>query len=238
MIFKWEPFCIKNDIVQKDEEHFYDPDNLNSFAEDIFPDNSYVYINEQYDFFDNKFKEYTDEIWQLIKKRNKVLFYIFIDNINLIDLPEDWGAGYGNVVFVFRTNSIDLNSKIEKFDNIKSLNKILYINSLECECQLSINVNSIQLIVAEGKDKLCDFKWAKDLKEYCNKNQISFIFRSIGDIFKFNDKIYKVSKEKQQQQAKLANLDLIFKKRCIKVKYKENCNRCNRIYICRRNCKL
>ena len=238
----WNPWIIKDNTLIKNENNFEMAIDLNDFADYIIPENSEVYVCKNSDFFDNKANNWRNDIWNMIKERYNVMFYLYSNNLSNINekLPDDWNEGYDNVVISLVTNTDNLDEKIDELLNAKALNKNLVISPLDKEVIIKQNLKNedIQLIQVEGdttENKSCDFDWIKSLQQQCKSFDISFEFLSTGNIFVMNGKQYKIKKEKQESQAKLANINHISKTKKIAFNKKEVCNKCKKIILCNLN---
>ena len=241
MHIQWNPWYIENNKIIIDEEHFEDPINFNELAEDIIPDNSKVDVCNKYNFFSNNNVEINNKIWNIIKERKNVLFYIYVTDINSIKFPDDWGDGYQNVVINYSTSSDNINEKIKNFNDVNALNKILYINPIEQKINIQENIQDIQCIQVSGGNNPCDFNWVKELQEFCKQKDLNFEFISTGKYLIMNGKTYNIPEDKQRQQALMANINLQSNFNLIKTGKKKACNTCKRLPFCKKDiniCKL
>ena len=74
--------------------------------------------------------------------------------------------------------------------------------------------NRVEKIIVGGESgdqaRLCDFEWVKKIHSFCMENSISFFFKQTGANFKKGDRVYRIHRKYQFEQAKKANLDFEF----------------------------
>lgn len=220
-MIKWDPFNDNLDL----------PLELDEMAEYLY--NESFIVCENFDFT-NKNKDMYNDIWECIKTRDDCMFTICFTNIEqlLNVLPSDWEYGYPNVILKFKSN---IQSDITKFNDIKALNKTLFIDKIKDYIDISM-CNNIQCVEISGDDDgdvICDFSIVKKIYEACKDNYISFDFISTGNKFKMNEQIYTINDSHRYSQAKKAGLFYKSQFKMQKNHKKECCNNCKKILMCK-----
>ena len=118
---------------------------------------------------------------------------------------------FPNVVIALTIKTQD---ELEDFYALaKSLHlKHLWLNVKEIEEEIDLTkCENVEYICSSGDStgrKVTDFAWHSTLAKKCEEFKIGYAFLSTGKLFKFGDKIYNITKEKQQEQATKANINV------------------------------
>ena len=181
-------------------------------------DGEIVYTCMTSDFFLEEADAWRNEIWQMIKNRNKVHFYIITKRIERFKncLPDDWDNGYDNVTICATCENqamaderipILLNLPIKHREIIAEpiLEKINIANYLQR--------NLIEQVTVGGesgdKARVCNYDWVLNLKNQCLKYQVPFYFKQTGANFVMQGKLYKIPRKEQLKQADKAGISTI-----------------------------
>ncbi len=181
-------------------------------------DGEIVYTCMTSDFFLEEADAWRNEIWQMIKNRNKVHFYIITKRIERFKncLPDDWDNGYDNVTICTTCENqakaderipILLNLPIKHREIIAEpiLEKINIVNYLQS--------NLIEQVTVGGesgdKARVCNYDWVLNLKNQCLEYQVPFYFKQTGANFVMQGKLYKIPRKEQLKQANKADISTI-----------------------------
>lgn len=183
----------------------------------IKAEDSVVYICMTSDFFIEEADEWRKEIWQMVKSRPDLNFYIITKRIERfnVSLPEDWNDGYENVTIC----STCENQKMadERLSILLSLpikhREVIHEPMLEkINIDKYLKSKKIEKVICGGESganaRLCNYDWILNTREQCLKNNVKFYFKQTGANFIMNGKTYKVERKNQLKQAHKANIDL------------------------------
>lgn len=163
------------------------------------------------DFFIEEADSWRQEIWEIIKKRNDINFFICTKRIERFNncIPEDWEEGYDNVIIaVTCENQAKTNERLPIFLNIKAKHKRILAAPLLEDIDFSefLSSNEIEEISVGGESyenaRICDFEWVKHIKQTCDKYNVSFDYHQTGSNFVMNGKHYKINHHDEYSQAK------------------------------------
>ena len=210
------------------------------------------------DFFLEEADLWRNEVWQMIKKRADVIFFILTKRAYRIAqcLPDDWHDGYENVfLHVTCENQKRAEERLKYLLQIKAKHKGIMAAPLLEEIHLEkyLKTKQIEQVICGGENydgsRECNYAWVKSLSQQCQKENIKFTFIETGTNFVKDNKRYIIkSKEIQAHQAFLANLNfegkpinfklydefnnLIEKKDLYKPKFLPKCFTCGSKPIC------
>lgn len=146
------------------------------------------------DFFIEGADTYREEAWQVIREHPDNIFLIITKRVERIKdcLPEDWGAGYENVVLSVTVETQDLAEKrIPVFMQVPAKHKWLsccpLIEPLNLESFLSTGAIEWVETCGESGDfkqiRPTRYEWVKSLSEQCKRTNVRFTFMKIGGKF-------------------------------------------------------
>lgn len=169
------------------------------------------------DFFLEEADLWRNEVWQMIKKRADVIFFILTKRAHRIAqcLPDDWHDGYENVfLHVTCENQKRAEERLKYLLQIKAKHKGIMAAPLLEEIHLEkyLKTKQIEQVICGGENydgsRECNYAWVKSLSQQCQKENIKFTFIETGTNFVKDNKRYIIkSKEIQAHQAFLANLN-------------------------------
>lgn len=175
-----------------------------------------VYTCFTSDFFLEEADEWRVEAWQMIRKRNDLIFFIVTKRIHRfqVNLPADWGDGYDNVTIsctVENQNRADYRLPIFLAAPIRHKRII-------CEPLLeSVNLAAYLSPVIEGvivggesgfNARICSYDWVLNIREQCRQKGVAFQFKQTGARFEKDGKLYNIDRKLQELQAHKAGIDL------------------------------
>lgn len=171
------------------------------------------------DFFLEEADPWRKEVWQIIKKRSDVKFYLLTKRADRIKqcLPEDWNDGYDNVILnVTCENQQRANERIPILFEIPAKHKGIMCAPLIDKIDLSnyLKQGILEQVTCGGEnydgDRPCNFDWVLQLHHQCKKYHVSFSFIETGTYFIKDQKGYYIEgKRKQSRLAYKAKLNFI-----------------------------
>lgn len=149
----------------------------------------------------------------MMKIRYDCLFIINAKNVYYLkdSLSTSFSQEFPNIVVSLAIKTQD---ELKEFYALaKSLHlKHLWLNVREIEEEIDLaKCENVEYICSSGDStgrKVTDFAWHSALAKKCEEFKIGYSFLSTGKLFKFGDKIYNIPKEKQQEQAMKASIDV------------------------------
>ena len=174
------------------------------------------------DFFLEEADVWRDDVWNIIKQRPDVVFFIITKRPERIlqCLPKDWGDGWENV-FINATceNQKRFDERVPILLNLPLKHRGIIIAPFIEEVSIvkHINVTNAHLInhiTVAGENyenaRLLKYDWVKKVYNECVKLNITFTFRDTGTHFETNGKIYHItSKNKRFEIARKSGLNFI-----------------------------
>lgn len=178
------------------------------------------------DFFLEKADEWREEVWNIMKKRCDVAFFLLTKRPERIlnCLPKCWFDGFENIFLsITAENQVRADERIPILLDLPFKHKGIvvapFIGPVSIEKYLKYGV--IERVVCGGENydgsRILNYDWVLNLHSECLKNNITFCFMETGTHFLKNKKLYNIpSKYIQSQMAFKTNLnflgkDIIFK---------------------------
>lgn len=155
------------------------------------------------------------DCWQMIRARRDCFFYFFTKRIDrfLECAPPDWGDGYENVIVGCTVENQDMaDYRLPIFRELPIKHKTITVSPLIERVDISAYLDDTIDEVAVGGEsgvyaRPCDFEWVLSLKDQCMEKDVPFRFHQTGAYFIKDDKMYRVKRGYQIQQARKANID-------------------------------
>lgn len=170
------------------------------------------------DFFIEEADDWRQEVWQMVKARPDLTFYIITKRIHrFMDcIPDDWGSGYDNVII--NTTAENQNRLDERVPIITKLpikhRGIVIAPILESiDMRNHLESGAIQEVSVGGESgrnsRICDYDWIMSIRNNCIDNNVNFMFYQTGTRFKKGGKLYFIKKSMEKEQALKANINFI-----------------------------
>lgn len=163
------------------------------------------------DFFIEEADEWREEVWDIIRQRSDVKFFILTKRAERIKqcLPYDWGDGYENVSLnVTCENQKRADERLPILESVPAKHKGVMTAPMISEIHLEkwLAKGFIEEVVCGGENydgaRKCYYDWVKSLSEQCSAYDIKFTFIETGTYFVKDGKNYKIpSKRKQSELA-------------------------------------
>jgi protein gp37 len=179
-------------------------------------------VNMTSDTFLEEADGWRTEMWQIIRCRPDVIFYILTKRVPRIMecLPEDWGEGYENV---------DLNMTCETqrafderwpiFRDIPAKHKGINLAPMLTEMDITPALSSGQIENVNlggegfGFHRPCHYNWIKRVSDDCALHHVNFTVNAIGSVFVKDGKTYHIDSQLEQaRQAYRSGLSHFFGK--------------------------
>ncbi len=169
------------------------------------------------DFFLEDADCWRDEVWDMIRQRQDISFFIITKRIDRFEkcAPSDWGDGWDNVTICCTCeNQAMADYRLPIFSKLKIKHKQIICEPLLSEIDLSAHLGSIKMVTVGGesgdKARLCRYDWVLSLREQCVGAKTSFYFKQTGAYFEKDGKYYRIKRALQQTQARKAGINIDF----------------------------
>lgn len=176
-----------------------------------------IRVNMTSDTFIEDADPWRDEMWDIIRKRKDVIFWLLTKRPERIPdhLPPDWNDGYDNVSLNITCENQEMfDKRIDIFLNTPAKHKGLCLAPLISDIDVSKALISGQIeeVSVGGENynnpRPCDFEWVKHIAETCADFKVNFIWYETGTYLNMNGKRYFIgSKQNQATQAFLSGLN-------------------------------
>ena len=213
------------------------------------PSGSTVHVCLTSDFFIEEADDWRDEVWDIIKIRSDVHFWLQTKRAQRVRqcLPIDWGDGYGNVSICFTAeNQRCADERLPILLSLPFKEKNVMCAPMIGEITLKKYLESGQIskVLVDGEnydgDRPLYYDWVKKLYDECLVNNVDFDFVGTGNYFVKDGKTYHLPKAYQHIEALRSglqipgvNTDIKIQPRCRTCKRNASCNGCKRCGKCR-----
>lgn len=195
------------------------------------------------DFFLEEADIWREEVWDMIRTRKDLLFWIQTKRATRVkeNLPKDWGEGWDNVKLCFTAeNQEKADERIPILLSIPLKRKAIMCAPMISKINLDkyLSTNQIETVLADGEnydgDRPLHYEWIKELYDECVKYDVEFNFVGTGNFFVKDGKTYNVVKAYQRVMALKSGLqnpnvdisNIKIQKRCKTCKRNSSCNGC------------
>jgi protein gp37 len=180
------------------------------------PDKEAIFTCGTSDFFIEEADTWRKEAWGFMKERKDLNFLVITKRIHrfTVQLPEDWGEGYDNVLIGCTCENQNRSDyRLPIFLEAPMKHRVIIqepmLEAINIETYLS--TGKIEAVLCGGESgedgRVCDFSWVLNTMMQCVKYEIPFRFKQTGTHFKKGDKIYTIVRKDQISQAKRAGID-------------------------------
>ncbi len=195
------------------------------------------------DFFLREADEWREEVWQMIRTRPDLHFWLLTKRAERIAecLPYDWGDGWDNVLLnVTAENQKRADERVPILLTIPAKHKGIMVAPFIGAVSLKNYLPSgqIESVLADGENydgaRPLHYDWVKQLYDECVRYDVPFSFYGTGNLFIKDGKEYHICKAYQRVQAvrsglqypPLDNLETRIQPKCAKCKRRHTCNGC------------
>ena len=131
----------------------------------------------------------------------------------LVSLPSAWGAGYDNVNIGCTVENQQLaNYRLPLFLSYPIKRRFIACSPLLETIDLTPYLHGVEHVTAGGETgrdaRECDFEWVLNIREQCQKANITFWFKNTGSLFRRNGIVEKINPFKQTSIAKELGIDI------------------------------
>lgn len=210
------------------------------------------------DFFIEEADEWRKEVWNIIKTRSDVIFYLLTKRPERVEkhLPPDWGDGWENVFFnVTCENQRRADERLPLLMELPFKHKGVMCAPFigEVHMEKYLETGKIEQVVCGGENyngaRPCSYDWVKSLRVQCEREDVKFCFIETGTVFIKDGKRYHIPKKTVQSEMAHKSgisyegkpLKFILKDKfgreideefLYKPHYRENCMKCGSRPIC------
>ena len=226
---KKSPGCLncymfaRDSLYDKDSNIIYKTNDFNKAIKKhkdgtyILKTDEYVYTCMTSDFFIEEADLWRNEIWNMIKIRKDLNFYIITKRIERFKncIPSDWHDGYDNVTICITVENQKMaDERIPIFIELPIKHREIIHEPMleEFNIEKYLGSKKIDKIICGGESgknaRPCNYDWILSTRNQCLKYNIPFYFKQTGANFIKNGKKYKISRFNQLKQANKANINL------------------------------
>ena len=168
------------------------------------------------DFFIDEADQWRSDIWQIIKRRRDLDFFIITKRIHRFYevLPEDWGNGYDNVIIGCTCEcQRTADFRLPIFLEAPIKHKVIICAPLIEEINLSEYLNErIEQVSAGGESgenaRICKYEWILSIREQCIEKNVDFHFHQTGAKLMKDGVLYRIPRKYQHLQARKAGINI------------------------------
>ena len=209
----------KSAVIAKTQS-FYQPLAKDRKGHYKVPSGYCLRVNMASDTFVEEAEAWLPEMWQIIKARPDVRFYILTKRAARMaaSLPDDWGEGYENVQLnITCENQRAFDERWPILRDIparhKGLNLAPFIGPIDI--MPAVSTGQIEHIDLGGESfggkRPCHYEWVKAVSDACEEYKVNFVFNATGDVFVKDGKTYHIpNKSTQALQAYRSRLSRFF----------------------------
>ncbi|RLP10715.1 DUF5131 family protein [Propionibacterium australiense] len=167
-------------------------------------------VNMTSDTFLEEADPWRDEMWDIIRRRPDVVFYVLTKRVDRImdHLPADWGDGYENVdLNISCENQRVFDMRWPLFEKVPARHKGFNLAPLlgPIDIAPALASGQIENVFAGGESfggtRPCNHAWVKQISDDCRRYGVNFTFNSTGSVFVMDGKRYRIRKAIQAEQA-------------------------------------
>jgi len=164
----------------------------NSKGQYKIPSGLTLSINMTSDTFVEEADEWRQEMWDVIKKRPDIKFYILTKRIQRVAecLPADWNDGYENVsINISVENQKRFEERWPILESIPAKHKGINLAPIIGPVDVTPALSSGQIdevhISGEGfgGKRPCRYEWIEDVSRQCEQFNVNFVVVSVGSVY-------------------------------------------------------
>ncbi len=207
------------------------------------PSGTLLHVCMTSDFFLEEADAWREEVWDTIRERLDVTFWIQTKRAERIadHLPKDWDDGWENVILCVTTeNQKRADERLSMLLDIPAKHKTFMCAPIlsEIHAEQYLATGQFEKVLADGENydgtRPCRYEWIKSLHDQCESADVEFDFIGTGNIFIKDGKVYRIPKAYQKVQAQRSglsyppgNTDIPMQPKCRFCKRKNSCNGCH-----------
>lgn len=155
------------------------------------------------------------ECWRMIRERKDCMFYFFTKRIHRFEkcMPSDWNNGYNNVIVGCTVENQEMaDFRLPIFKELPIKHKTIIVSPILERVDISRYLDrSIEEVSVGGESgteaRPCDYEWILDLRRQCVEADVPFRFHQTGARFIKDNKMYRIKRGYQIDQAQRAGID-------------------------------
>lgn len=180
------------------------------------PSGSTIRVCMTSDIFLAEADEWREEVWDIIRQRSDVFFFILTKRIHRGQecLPKDWGEGWENVwLNVSVENQKTADERIPQLLSFPAKHKGIMcaplIESIDIADYLSQGQLEHVIVGGENYDgaRPLHFEWVQAIYQACMEHEVNMDFIETGNYFVKAGKRYTIPKSLQAEQARKSGLN-------------------------------
>lgn len=182
----------RNPTEVKRTGSFYYPVAKNRKGEFKLQTHDPVYTCMTSDFFVPEADEWRSEVWDMMKSRPDLHFYVITKRVDRIksSLPDDWGDGYDNLtICVTCENQKMTDHRLPEFLSLPLKHReIIHEPMLEkIDIRAYLDSHLIEKVIVGGESgstaRVFRYEWAMDTYYQCKEYNVPFFFKQTGALF-------------------------------------------------------
>lgn len=206
------------------------------------PSGTMLHVCMTSDFFLQEADDWREEVWDMIRCRRDVHFWIQTKRAERMadHLPEDWGDGWENVTLCVTTeNQKRAEERLPLLLAVPAKHKAFMIAPIlsEVHAEKYLATGQVEQVLCDGENydgnRPCRYEWIRSLHDQCRNADVPFRFLGTGNYFCKDGKVYCIPKAYQRVQAQRSGLSypagdthVPMQPRCQNCKRKHSCNGC------------
>ena len=151
----------------------------------------------------------------MIRERKDCMFYFFTKRIHRFEkcMPSDWNNGYNNVIVGCTVENQEMaDFRLPIFKELPIKHKTIIVSPILERVDISRYLDrSIEEVSVGGESgteaRPCDYEWILDLRRQCVEADVPFRFHQTGARFIKDNKMYRIKRGYQIDQAQRAGID-------------------------------
>lgn len=153
------------------------------------------------------------DVWRMMQVRQDLHFVFFTKRIERLPdvLPQDWGDGYPNVTVGCTCENQDrADFRLPIFLNLPIRERIIVCEPLleEVDLRRYLDPGLVREVAVGGESgagaRICDFAWIKKIFRDCMESGVRFSYHQTGALLRRGDRVYRIPRKDQHEQAKRA----------------------------------
>lgn len=206
--------------VKKNTSTFDLPIAKNRRGEYKYPSGTLFYTCFTSDFFLEEADGWRGDAWKIIRERRDCRFFIITKRIDRFEAckPEDWGEGYDHVTIAVTTENQKMaDYRLPIYLNLPIKTKMIVceplLEPIDLSKYLTPAIKSVSVGGESGDDaRICSYDWVLGIRDQCIRAGVGFSYHQTGAKLMKNGKLYRIPKDKQEDQAHRAGIDISFEK--------------------------
>ena len=168
------------------------------------PSGTMLHVCMTSDFFLQEADGWREEVWDMIRCRRDVHFWIQTKRAERMadHLPEDWGDGWENVTLCVTTeNQKCAEERLPLLLAVPAKHKAFMIAPIlsEVHAEKYLATGQVEQVLCDGENydgnRPCRYEWIRSLHDQCRNADIPFRFLGTGNYFCKDGKVYCIPKK-------------------------------------------